>query len=172
MAKFDNNINVTKSKTTQKINLRTLLGRRPSEEEKEQFARLSIEQIRSRTLDGDDYSGREFTPYSEEHAAKKGVSVDSVDMFLEGDMLDSIDTLRTTRDTIEIGISGGKEALKSHGHNTGGGFLPQRRFFGVTREEAKRIAQQISQDKEESPRITLAQLRDAINLIGLERGDS
>jgi hypothetical protein len=175
MATLAGKRSITKNKTEQKINLRTLLGRKPTNEEKTLFAELSIELINNRTLDGDNVDGNKFSataPYSEAYAAKKGVPINAVDMFLKGDMLDSIKTLSETRDTVSIGIQGGLEAKKSHRHNTGSKGMPKREFFGVTKKEADKIVDTIKSDTVEAAEVSgfsLAELRAALELLDIEQ---
>ena len=146
-------ITITKKKTQQKINLRELLGHAPSDEQKKLFTEMAIERINERTLNRTDINNRKFTKYSKEYASKKGVTRNSVDLFLEGDMLSSIQPLEETRDTVVFGIDSSeeKQLLKSHGHNKGGGNLPQREFFGITEKEAKKIVKNLPKSDEETP---------------------
>jgi len=162
---------ISVDKSEQEINLRTLLKRTPSQGEKKVFADMAIQLINERTLDGNDIDGRDFTKYSEAYADKKGVSRESVDLFLDGGMLGAIKETGSTRDKVKIGITGGEEAAKSHGHNTGGGFLPKREFFGITRLEADKIAKDIgiSAKAEEPRRRTLAELKALLATLVLER---
>lgn len=166
---------ITKNKTEQKINLRTLLGRKPTDEEKTLFAELSVELINNRTLDGDNIDGKKFSataPYSKDYAAKKGVPITAVDMFLKGDMLDSIRPLADTRDTVSFGISGGLDAKKSHRHNTGSKGMPKREFFGITQKEAANIVDAIGDDTEEVTEkrgFSLADLSAALKLLDIEQ---
>jgi hypothetical protein len=170
MAEIIGNLTITKNRTEQKINLRELLGAKPTSSQVEQFAREAIEVINQRTLNGDDINGETFEPYSEEYARKKGVSVDSVDLFLTGNMLDAMDITNQTPETVTIGIKGGEDALKSFAHNTGDGKAKKREFFGITKYEAERIASKIKEDKKtEAPKpITLSALRQALNLLDIE----
>lgn len=164
---------INKNKSEQKINLRNLLGRKPTSEEKVLFAELAIERINNRTLDGKDVNGKKFTKYSKDYAAKKGVTRSAVDLFLDGDMLDSIDLLAETRDTVVIGIDGGVDALKSDNHNNGV-TLPKREFFGITKKEAESIAKDITvdaSDNQEGGGFSLTDLRSALALLDIEQVD-
>jgi hypothetical protein len=161
---------INKSKSEQRINLKSLLGRTPTQEEKERFALAAVELINNRTLDGKDIDGKKFTKYSEAYAEEKGVTRDSVDLFLSGDMLDSIEPVAQTANTVTIGLSGDLNLLKSDNHNRGV-TLPKREFFGVTKKEADRIAKIIKEDKIEVKEsgFTLAELQNALRLLGLEQ---
>jgi len=164
------------SEISQTIDLSEFLGRRPTATEKQRFADLAIEKINQRTLDGQDLDGNSFARYSEEYAAKKGVSVDSVDLFLEGDMLDSIGRRKSKErtSTVFLQMKKGLQTKKAFNHDTGD-TLPKREFFGLTRDEASSIAESI---KEEAPaRTTLSDLAAAIEAIdtldiGVGFGDS
>jgi len=136
-------LKVSKGRVSQKINLRDLLGRAPTEFEKDAFVQEALQRIEDRTLDGDDINGDTFTPYSEEYAESKGVSRNSVDLFSDGDMFDSMEDLGSTRDTVNFGIVDGDEAPKAFNHQKGD-TLPQREWFGITQEEAEEIIERVS----------------------------
>jgi len=85
-------------------------------------------------------------------------------------MLDSIDVINETAQTVTIGIKGGDEAKKSFAHNTGDGKMPKREFFGITEEEAKAIANEIKEsERQASPRTTLADLEAALAALEIEQ---
>lgn len=165
---------ITKEKSLQRINLKDLLGRTPTDTEKETFTLSAIEIINQRTLDGKDIDGKKFTPYSKAYAEKKGVPQSAVDLFDTGDMLDDIerDTSSETKNTIAISIDEDFAATKSFAHNTGEGKMPKREFFGVTRNEAEQIASRIKRqatEPESRDRITLGELRAALATLGIEQ---
>ena len=162
---------ISKSKSEQTVNLKQLLGEVPTQDQKSRFAREAIEVINQRTLDGKDVDKSKFTPYSEAYAERKGVTPDSVDLFLSGDMLESLKLTKDTPHTVSFGIEGGDAAKKSFYHNTGDGNNPKREFFGITRSEAEKIAESIKKDvvdREDSVGFTLAELRAALTAIGLK----
>ena len=130
------------SKTTQKVNLKELLGRTPTAAEKELFVSEAIEKIIGRTQSGESIHGKSFKPYSKEYAEVKGSS--EVDMTLTGDMLLSMERKQRGKDEVEFGIYGGVEAKKSYNHNTGD-TLPKRTWFGLKKSEAKEIAASIKE---------------------------
>ena len=167
MAEIIGNRTITKSESKQTINLRELLGKKPTSSQIRSFAREAIEVINQRTLDGEDVDGKTFLPYSEEYAKKKGVSTESVDLFLTGKMLDAIEVVDSTTDTVSIGITEEEEAKKSFYHNVDAS--KKREFFGITKNEAERIASKIKEEKKaEAPKaITLSELRRALQLIDL-----
>lgn len=135
-------IKITKSETSQTFNLKDLLGRTPTSEEKQAFADAAINRIIDRTLDGKTINNTKFKRYSKEYADLKGVTRDSVDMFLSGSMLESIDELSTRGNTVKIGIDGGEDALKSYNHNIGD-TVPKRQYFGLSKKETREIAKDI-----------------------------
>ena len=47
--------------------------------------------------------------------------------------------------------------------------MPKREFFGITYAEAKRIAEEIKDTREESNRLTLAALRAALDVLDIEQ---
>lgn len=157
---------------SQKIDLIPYLGRKPTDSEKQAFAEAAIETIKQRTLNNKDVNGNKFEKYSKEYAAKKGVSRSSVDLFLEGDMLDSLNRVKSGErvSEVKIKLKSGLQTKKAYNHQTGD-TLPQRRWFGLLENEAKQIVNQIKETREESgaSRLTLKQLREAIAILGLEQ---
>ena len=162
---------VTLSELSQEIDLRSYLGRKPTASEKTAFAILAQATIESRTLDGEDIDGKNFTKYSKEYADAKGVTQDSVDLFLEGDMLEGIGrrVSKEKRSTVFLQMKKGLQTKKAFNHNTGD-TLPKREFFGITDAEAKRIAKEIKEERE-TPGLSLAALREALDLITIEQVD-
>lgn len=154
----------TLSELSQQIDLKEFLGRKPTDSEKSNFSELAIERINQRTLDGEDVGGSTFTQYSKEYADLKGVSRSSVDLFLEGDMLDGIGRRKSKEraNTVFIQMKKGLETKKGYNHDVGD-TLPKREFFGITKKEAKDIADQV---KEAEPaRTRLSDLRRALNAV-------
>jgi hypothetical protein len=123
----------TKSEVSQKFNLKKLLGYSPTEQQKEAFLELVLDTIVDRTTSGSDINGNQFTQYSEQYAERKGVSLNAVDLVLEGDMLNSIEK-EAQKNVVKIKMKPGVETLKAYNHNIGD-TLPIRTFFGVTRED-------------------------------------
>ncbi len=139
---------------TQRINLKSLLGREPEPEEKQAFMLEALATIEERTLNGDKVGGGSFQPYTQEYADRKGVSKGSVDLFLDGGMLESLLPIGETRNTVTFGIEG-EEAPKGYNHHVGD-TLPERPWFGITDREAKDIAQRIKvSDLSDEPLIDL-----------------
>lgn len=153
---------------SQKINLNRYL-KDATEAEKTLFAELAVETINSRTLDGDTIHGGSFKRYSPEYADKKGVSRDSVDLFLEGDMLDSVEAFPEDK-FLNIRIGGDSvETAKGYNHQVGD-TLPKRPWFGLTTTEAREIANQIKSRRTQQT-TTLADIRSALALLGIEQDE-
>lgn len=176
MAKFSlaglNEPKYTKKEVSQKFNLKKLLGYEPNERQKELFYNLVVDRIVERTAGGKSIDNRNFARYSENYAKKKGVSRDSVDLILEGDMLSSINP-ETQKNVIKIKMQEGVETLKAYNHNVGD-TLPKRTFFGVTDKEVKSIikdvdslADQKAKDQKESIVLNLAEIRAALNELDI-----
>ena len=164
--KLAGKVNITQSELKQVLNGQYYLGAGATRAELEAFADAAVDLINNRTLDGTDvYTGVSFTPYSEEYAKKKGVSRNSVDLFLDGDMLDSVDGGVSGRNIeLEVGGSSTNKA-KAYNHQTGD-TLPARTWFGITAAEARAIANEIkstrtqSTNNQEDRGFTLAELRE------------
>ena len=160
------------SEVSQTIDLAHYLGSKPTEEQKQAFADAAIETIKQRTLDNQDVNNKKFARYSQEYADRKGVSVDSVDLFLEGDMLDSIARIKSQEKsgTIKIKVKGKLNTLKAHNHQTGQ-TLPKRTWFGLLEKEVESIVSSIKEKTvdDRNKKTTLAELREALGLIGLEQ---
>lgn len=167
MAKIHKKVQ-SQQKVSQRYNLKELLGYAPNSKQKQMFYNLAVDKIVSRTADGRDINGRNFTPYSESYAEAKGVSRNSVDLILTGDMLSSFKENQAQPNMVEIKIEGGVNAKKAYNHDTGD-TLPQREFFGFSNErDLQDIISQV--DSAKDPRsdqntqqgMDLAQLRDII----------
>jgi len=172
MAKLAGKQKISESEMSQEINLKRYLGRDATTEETQLFAELAIERINERTLDGKTIHGGNFKKYSEAYAEKKGVSRNSVDLFLSGDMLDSVDASGSGNSTVKIEMDDAKEAEIGFYHHTGDGSLKKRPWFGLTTSEARSITNDIKDTKVEKAKqstTTLNELRDALALLGIEQ---
>lgn len=163
-------LNISLNEVSQEINLESYLDRKPTEGEKRAFAELAVDTINNRTLDGETINGGSFKKYTKAYADFKGVTRDSVDMFLEGDMLESIGRRKSKekKSTVFIQMEKGLETKKAYNHNVGD-TLPKREFFGLTDSEASQIADEIKERREESRTISLSALREALDLIDIEQ---
>lgn len=164
----------SKKEVSQKFNLKKLLGYEPSEEQKKLFYELAVDKMTERTLRGKDIDGNDFRMYSKEYAKSKGVSRNSVDLVLEGDMLNSFQESIVSKNVIKIKVEEGVNTLKSYNHNVGD-TLPKRTYFGFKSQEDiddvlsivdSRRDRASSDAKEE--RINLADLRRALSGIGID----
>jgi hypothetical protein len=140
-----------KSHIYQRFNLKQLLGEEPTSEQKELFASLVNDAIVNRTLDGNDVNGKTFERYSEQYAEKKGVTRDSVNLFLAGGMLDDIkrDAAKESVNTVVVAIKNREQILKAANHDNGD-TLPRREFFGVTQKKAEELASRIAKNDDSS----------------------
>ena len=113
------------------------------DEVKDEFVRRVISEIEERTLNGHDINGNKFKPYTKAYADEKGVSRSDVDLYARGDLLNSIEEVRASgKYSIKIAVNDGVETLKAYNHNVGD-TLPKRKFFGVTTDDARRIAREV-----------------------------
>jgi hypothetical protein len=166
MTKLAGDKKVSLSEISQEINLREYLGEKPTAEQKRAFAEIAKEVIENRTLDGRDINGKAFKKYSKEYAELKDVSRDSVDLFVKGDMLDSIGRRKSKEkvNSIFLQIKKGIETKKSFNHDTGD-TLPKREFFGITDAEAKKITREVEKIAPKKKPLTMSQLKLAAAAI-------
>jgi phage gpG-like protein len=164
-------LNISLNEISQEVDLKKYLGRKPTASEKRAFAELAVDTINNRTLDGETINGGKFKKYSKAYAEFKGVTRDSVDMFLEGDMLESIGR-RSSKEkvnTVFIQMEKGLQTKKAFNHQTGD-TLPKREFFGLTDNEASEIANAIKEENVQSvTATTLTALREALDILDIEQ---
>lgn len=160
---------MTLDEISQEIDLKSYFGNTPSKKERLLFAEIAIEQIKNRTLDGKTINGSKFKRYSKAYADFKGVTRDSVDLFLEGDMLDSLD-YKDNGSKIEIEVKGDLQTKKGYNHFVGD-TVPKRPWFGLTDSEAREIADAVKEVVEEKPKkkLTLADLKSALDMLDIEQ---
>jgi hypothetical protein len=169
MAKLAGKKTISVDEMSQEIDLKRYLGRDATPAEKRLFAELAVERINERTLDGRTIHGGSFKRYTQEYADLKGVTRDAVDLFLKGDMLDSIESKDAGKNKVKIEITDNLDTKKGYNHHTGD-TLPKRPWFGITTKEARVIANEVKQPvREESQTFTLADLREALRGLGLEQ---
>lgn len=162
----------SKKEVSQRFNLKELLGYTPSEQQKRVFYDLIVDKMVERTANGKDISGRNFTPYSANYAERKGVSRNSVDLILTGEMLNSFEESQRQRNVVKVKVSEGENTLKSYNHNVGD-TLPRRTYFGFQNEgDLQDVVSQVDQleprAQEEDRGISLADLRAAVTAINLD----
>lgn len=130
-----------------KINLSELFGEKIKigADTKEEIGRRIIETIQDRCAEGNSLSGSKFRKYSEAYKKATGKS-DPPDLYLEGDMLSSMQVVDIKGNDITIGWEkGSKEWLKAQNHNFGVTLLP-REFMGLQIKEKKSIVQEFEDE--------------------------
>jgi len=162
-------LNVSLDELSQEVDLASYLGRKPTANEKTAFAELAQAEIESRTLDGKTINGGKFKKYTKKYADLKGVTRDSVDLFLDGDMLDGIGRRKSKEkaSTVFIQMKKGLQTKKGFNHNTGD-TVPRREFFGLTNQEAQGIANSVK-EVGESRKQSRADLFRALELLDIEQ---
>lgn len=152
----------SKYKLKQKINLREILGFSPSETQKEQIGQAIIDRIIDRTESNKSVNGTGFKKYSKQYINSEefelyGKNPGDINLTLKGDMLNSIDIIDSTRDTITIGFDDPTEEKKAANHQKGV-TVPSRPFFGVTKSDINTIKKDFINEEEvqEEERQTLA----------------
>lgn len=174
---------ITKNEIKQKFNLKKLLGYTPNEQQKEMFYDLAVNKMVQRTASGKDIKNENFKPYTKDYASKKGVSRNSVDLILTGDMLNGFENEKTDKNSVEISIKQ-SETGKAHGNITGsygkssGSKAKARDFFGFRQEsDLMDIITQIDsmREAESTPSTTsavdLVALRQAVREVEVEFSD-
>ena len=180
MAKLAGKKTISDEEMSQEIDAKRYLGKDADDAQVRLFAELAIEQINQRTLDGKTIHGGKFKKYSKEYAAKKGVSRSAFDLFLEGDMLDSVDYDEDAiaDKKVRILINDDLDTKKGYNHHIGD-TLPKRPWFGLTTDEARMLAGAVLEEipgiepeettQENGATFTLAELRAALKQLGLEQ---
>ena len=134
----------SKTEVSQKLNLKKLLGVdfKNHSDLKHQIAQELIDTIIERTESGKDVRGVGLKKYSDSYknsdTFKDFGKTGKVNMTLSGGMLDDIDVLNHTRNTVKLGFSDETETKKAFRHNTGDK-APKREFFGVTKKDIRNI---------------------------------
>lgn len=121
--------------------------------ERELLAESVIEFIRLRTLEGKDKNNRKFAKYSKAYAERKGVSRDSVDLFLSGELLEELKPLSHKSGEIVIGYDKGNDELngKAEGNILGtyGNSTPVtkgRDYLGITKKDLSSIVRTLGEE--------------------------
>jgi hypothetical protein len=182
---------ISEDEISQTFNLKTYLGKTPTAEQKELFYELAVEKMVDRTVGGDDVNNKKFLPYEPDYAKAKGVPVDSVDLVLSGDMLQSFDEESQSKDHVKIEMASDQTG-KAYGHLSGFKGHPnikkkkKRDFFGFKRkddlEEIIKEVKMIGEDDEEATFINafqeqevevidLAELRQIVQGVDIEFED-
>ena len=144
-------LTLKKNDVSQVINLEEIFGVSFAGQKalRQAIAQKVIDHIVERTQSGVPVTGDGFKPYSKEYKESAEFKLlkdgSTVDMTLTGAMLNDIDLLSDSSNTIRVGFQDTTEKLKAFAHNTGyeghptikNG--PKRRFFGVTQEEVRKV---------------------------------
>src|SRR6056297_2261672 len=160
--------NISISNVSQSIDLSEIYGRAPTETEKQEFAELARDLVIDRTQSSTKRGGGKFKEYSEAYADFKGS--DQVDLTLFGDMLEAVDA-RTTGNGVELFIDPNDElnTKKAFNHHTGDSpGMPARPFFGLEREEAEELANQVKRVIDEPGLIETVGSASAFQAQGLD----
>jgi len=179
----------TEKEVSQEIDLGRLMGRTPTPEEKDAFAEKAIDLIIERTHSGKDVNNKDFRPYTKDYADQKGVNVNEVDMTLFGDMLLDIKH-KSNGGKVKLTIDDDKQAIKAYAHTTGykghptinptgRGYKYKRDFFGLSKEDAQRLAGSVSMGSKPDTLLSLdiatvakekqsLDITDILSKIGLE----
>lgn len=142
---------VSLKRIEQEIDLEELFGVDLSDDDslKEALAQTLIDKMVTRVQDGQGIGGVKLkSPYSERYAKTlefkaAGKSRGKVNMTLTGDMVSSIGVISTKGNTIKIGIEDSEQVAKAYNHQTGD-TVPQRPFFGFSKDELNDIKKEFS----------------------------
>lgn len=163
----------SRKEVSQTFNLKDLLGRKPTDQEKKDFVDLALARILERTQSGQQLSGHKFKQYSKEYAKLKGVNRGDVNLTLTQDMLDSMSSENLKSNLVKIKVGDEDiETEKAFNHNIGD-TLPKRTFFGLREKEASEIAKSIQEEdiprKGKKREKTLGEILDEIGGLRGER---
>lgn len=150
MAKLEGKTIISKDELSQEIDAVELFGEDVPLRVKQEFAERAIETIINRTQSGKSIHGKNFVKYSEAYAEKKGVGVNDVDLTLNFDMLGSL--VDESSNKIRLAVDPG-QAPKGYNHHVGD-TLPRRSWFGITKSEARAIADELKNTIPRDDRLT------------------
>lgn len=180
---------LTKKEVSQKFNLGKLFGVDFSRDPdlKQEIGQAIIDKIIERTENGKAIGGKkDLKSYSKEYVESDefkdfGKSKSEINMTLTGRMLDDIDIISESRNTIKVGFEERKEILKAFNHNTGD-TVPKRKFFGITKGELDDIKKEFKDDlkaiepkkrEQDAPnRTTVTELLAELDALGDIFGES
>jgi hypothetical protein len=125
---------------------------------KEAIGEDIISTIKDRTQRGKPLgTASKFKKYSEKYAQRKGVDVSDVDLTLTEDMLNSLDVLAVSGNSIVIGFDDDSVIPRAFNHHTGD-TLPKRPFFGIQKNELNEIKRANKQTFERARQRTRGQV--------------
>ena len=164
------------------MNLKTLFGKdlRNDNDLRDQLAQAVIDKIIERTEKGKDINGEPFEKYSTKYKQsdefKDFGKTSKVDMTLRGRMLDDVDIISETTNTVKIGFTDELETKKAYRHNSGDKGMTKRQFFGVTEKEVnaikKEFASELKEKKPEEPKRTIGTLLTELGTLGSIFGEN
>jgi hypothetical protein len=176
-------IKLSQSKVTQTIDLNEVVGSDISADEVlvTKIGQAIIDYMEERVEDGLGLNRVKLkSPYSKSYSESldfvaAGKSRNDVNMKLSGDMMGSIDLIKTDGSVITIGIDDEAQAVKAYGHQTGFKGHPtldspknKRPFFGVTNKELKDYVLKEFKDEIAAKKVTSAE--ETNRLINFIRG--
>lgn len=103
------------------------------------------DEIRKRTLNGNDINSKPFVPYSQatvDRRAAVGKKTDIVNLEDTNSMLGSL-TIDANKERGIVGLSNANAAEYGLKHQTGSG-VPKREWFGLPESEALKLSQEVS----------------------------
>lgn len=165
-----------------KVNLKELFGidLRNNDSLRQALAQAVIDKIQKRTEDGLDRNNKSFKGYSKAYKNSEAYAdfrkTGKVNLRLTGDMLDLMDVIDQSANTVTIGWSDEDEKNKAKGHIDGAGRLPRRDFFGLNSSDISEIKSSFSSEIKEVLKAKQGRNKDAfesavLNLIGEIEGD-
>tara|TARA_R110002167_G_scaffold198805_4_gene401937 strand:- start:4608 stop:5159 length:552 start_codon:yes stop_codon:yes gene_type:complete len=135
----------SKKEVSQKFNLKDIFGVDFSKNSdlRDQIGQAIIDRMLERTASSKDLNGRDFKAYSTGYKNsddyKDFKSSSKVNMDLKGNMLEAIDIINDTVNTIKVGFDDELETKKAFRHNTGDKGMTKRTFFGVNKSDINAI---------------------------------
>lgn len=146
---------ISENEVSQSFNLKEILGEAAGVSGvADAFAQAAIDKIVSRTESGRDINGKLFAPYSKSYKESLAFNVfgksSRVNLKLTGDMLASIDIVKSTKSELKIGTNDPDQSVKAYAHITGFAGHPTiknakpRDFFGLTESEVQSIKKEFT----------------------------
>ena len=104
-----------------------------------------VQEIKARAQSGNRLGGGKMRRYTKAYAEFKGVGRDDVDLTLTSDMLESLSVIGLSDNGVIIGFNQPDQDPKAFNHDTGD-TLPRRPFFGLQKNELKRVKKEFLPD--------------------------
>ncbi|MDH3324133.1 MAG: hypothetical protein OEL89_00680 [Candidatus Peregrinibacteria bacterium] len=144
-------LKLSKNNIEQKINLKKEFGKKAIDDQelKEAITQELINIIIERTSRSKDVNGEKMQGYSKSYRQSEDFKLygktSKVDMTMRGDMLEAIDKIKESSETITLGFDDELQRKKAANHN-GGFTVPQRQFFGVTQDDIDKVKKKFKND--------------------------